>query len=52
MTHTGSHFFIPWNSLIFPKIPKIFPWFFLSFQQEILVKKKLYLFFLNVAEKL
>ena len=41
-------FFIPSNSLIFPWFPKIFPWFFLSFHQDILVKKTC-LFFLNVA---
>ena len=40
--------FIPSNSLIFPWFPKSFPWFFLSFHQDILVKKT-YLFFLNVA---
>ena len=33
-------FFIPSNSLTFPWFPKIFPWFFLSFHQDILVKKK------------
>ena len=43
-------FFIPSNSLIFPWFPKSFPWFFLSFHQDILVKKNpTYLFFLNVA---
>ena len=49
----GSHFFYPIKfpdfSLTFPWFPKSFPWFFLSFHQDILVKKKTYLFFLNVA---
>ena len=44
----GSHFFIPSNSLTFPWFLKIFLWFFISFHQDILVKKT-YLFFLNVA---
>ena len=48
----GSHFFYPVKfpdfSLTFPWFPKSFPWFFLSFHQDILVKKKTYLFFLNV----
>ena len=41
-------FFVLSNSLIFTWFPKSFPWFFLSFHQDILVKKT-YLFFLNVA---
>ena len=41
----GSHFFYP---IKFPDFSLTFPWFFLSFHQDILVKN-LYLFFLNVA---
>ena len=42
-------FFSQSNSLTSPRFPNNFPWFFLSFYQDILVKKKTYLFFLNVA---
>ena len=42
----GSHFFY---LIKFPNFLRFFPDFFLSFHQDILVKKKRYLFFLNVA---
>ena len=42
--NTISNFFIPWNSLIFPWFPKIFPRFFLKFHQDILDKKTYILF--------
>ena len=46
MTSTGFPLFL---SRQIPWFPKSFHWFFLSFRQDILVKKKTYLFFLNVA---
>ena len=40
----GSHFFlIPWNSLIFPWFPN---WFFLSFHQDIFVKRNIFILFI------